>query len=365
MKKPTHADVADGTAWIEFCENLKKAGQIITQPRTPASAFDRAEGFRYLSRLLRVSLENNIEFSNPCFPQFFSLSHETVKIANDNPDNIYLNCNISGQYDYRITGYRGTVDYLSIGVKAGSYDTTNSMRSVGQILGSELQINSEGYFELILSCKKHPGNWLPITPDTTSIIVRETFLDRSKETPARLKIECLNPVGNNYLDPTAFAQQLQSASQFVYHTANMFVGWMDIFAEHINELYPNDQAMTVGAGGDPNIDYTNGYWRLAPDEALVIEFSDIPECKTWNFQVSNYWMESLDYRYYKIHTNKHLATYEADGSIRIVVAHQDPGAKYPNWLTTAGHSEGGMLFRWTEAKSHPPLHTRVVKLSQL
>ena len=76
-------------------------------------------------------------------------------------------------------------------------------------------------------------------------------------------------------------------------------------------------------------------------------------------------MESLDYRYYKIHTNKHLATYEADGSIRIVVAHQDPGAKYPNWLTTAGHSEGGMLFRWTEAKSHPPLHTRVVKLSQL
>jgi hypothetical protein len=35
----------------------------------------------------------------------------------------------------------------------------------------------------------------------------------------------------------------------------------------------------------------------------VIE-SKVPPCRTWNFQLNNYWMESLDYRYHTIHVNK-------------------------------------------------------------
>ena len=37
--------------WVTFCEDLKSAGQIILRPETPATALDRAEGWRYLSRL--------------------------------------------------------------------------------------------------------------------------------------------------------------------------------------------------------------------------------------------------------------------------------------------------------------------------
>ena len=89
-----------------------------------------------------------------------------------------------------------------------------------------------------------------------------------------------------------------------------------------------------------------------------------PECRTWNFQLSNYWMESLDYRYHRIHINKHLAHYADDGAVQIVVAHTDPGPRYPNWLTTAGHVHGAMLFRYVEATSFPPINTRVVKLGE-
>ena len=81
------------------------------------------------------------------------------------------------------------------------------------------------------------------------------------------------------------------------------------------------------------------------------------------FQLNNYWMESLDYRYFQIHTNKHLATYREDGSVRIVVAHEDPGVA--NWIHTTGHESGTMCFRWIKAAQHPQPATRVVKLNEV
>jgi len=88
-----------------------------------------------------------------------------------------------------------------------------------------------------------------------------------------------------------------------------------------------------------------------------------PECEHWNFQLNNYWMESLDYRYYPIHVNKHTAKYRPDGSVQVVVAAHDKG--FDNWIDTVGHEEGTMLWRWVRANEHPQPQTRVVKLSEL
>jgi len=74
-------------------------------------------------------------------------------------------------------------------------------------------------------------------------------------------------------------------------------------------------------------------------------------------------MESLDYRYFNIHTNKHKARLEADGSVKIIVSHSDP--VHPNWINTSGHYQGTMCFRWIKAKEHPEPRTRVVKVSEL
>ncbi|MDZ7785288.1 MAG: DUF1214 domain-containing protein [Halioglobus sp.] len=76
-------------------------------------------------------------------------------------------------------------------------------------------------------------------------------------------------------------------------------------------------------------------------------------------------MESLDYRRFRISLNKHTAAYNDDGSVTVVVAHADPGERYPNWLTTAGHDQGGMLWRWVDADEHPPVQCRVVKFREL
>jgi hypothetical protein len=350
--------------WAAFCEALKLAGEQVLRPETPGDAFTRAEGFRYLTRLLRLSLEKNIEFNDAQFPQFYSLSHETAKIGNDNPDNYYMNCAVSGSYDYRISGQRGTVPYLSIESKAGSYGASGSMEPTGHLELDTLDINADGTFEILVSATPQAGNWLPMTPHSDNLLVRQTFHSRRAEIPASLAIECLNPAGDSVLDPAEFARQLASVPAFISGTAGLFIDWMELFSKHVNELPPNDQAMCLRAGGDPSIYYHNSSWKLREDEALLVELTP-PACRTWNFQLSNYWMESLDYRYHRIHINKQDAVYAGDGSVQIVVCSSDPGEAYPNWLSTAGHALGAMLFRYVEAESFPPIQARVVKTEDL
>ena len=108
-----------------------------------------------------------------------------------------------------------------------------------------------------------------------------------------------------------------------------------------------DPAVAAAAHGDPNIAYYHGYWELAPDEALVIEATP-PRCDYWNFQVNNWWMESLDYRHHRIALNHHEAQLEADGSVRLVLAHEDPGVA--NWLETTGIRSFNIAIRAVKAE---------------
>ncbi len=133
------------------------------------------------------------------------------------------------------------------------------------------------------------------------------------------------------------------ASMFVGGTSLLFTNWAKGFRKHMNRLPRFGQETSNAAGGDESIVYYHSYWKLEPDEALMIEASP-PPCDNWNFQLDNYWMESLDYRNYTISINKNGARCEPDGSVRIVVAHEDPGM--PNWIETAHHGEGTMCWRW-------------------
>jgi len=365
MHEEKLAALRSGEIWTAFCDELKAAGGEILAEGTPGDDVSRAEGFRYLTRLLRLSLEKHIEFGDPRCPQFYSLSHETAKIGNDNPDNYYLNCAVDGSLDYRIRGNRGSVDYLSIESKAGSFSGGGDMAPTGHVSLGDLTIDADGDFELVVSSNKPEGDWLPMSIETDNLLVRQTFKDRRQERKAELSIECLSPGPAPVIEPAGFVRQLEQVVPFISGTAGLFRGWMGIFSEHVNALPPNDQAMCLQAGGDPAIHYHNSYWELSHDQALVIRFCPLFDCRTWNFQISNFWMESLDYRYHRISLNQHSAVLEDDGHVIIVVSERNPGDEFPNWLTTAGHTCGAMLLRYVEAKDFPPVTTSVVSQEDL
>jgi hypothetical protein len=336
--------ITSGKAWAEFCDDLKAAGNVLLSPGAPTDPFQQAEGIRYLSRLTRAGLEAFMEYNDPSFPVLRRMVHETVKLGADNPDNYYLNAQINGEYEYKITGRRNTVDHISFHTQNGQYGMSGGLAPCGRIENAELVTGEDGSFEIYITREPRGDNWLRITDETSLLMVRQTFADRSAEIPATMEV--INLSGKDRpgpLTPRRVDEGLKQASLFVGGASLLFTRWARGFRAHANELPRFDANTSNAAGGDDSIIYYHSYWNLLPHEALVIETMP-PSCDNWNFQLNNYWMESLDYRYHRISINKHSARYEADGTIRIIVAHEDPGM--PNWIETADHLEGTMCWRW-------------------
>ncbi len=270
--------------------------------------------------------------------------HETVKMGADNPDNHYYNTQISGEYEYRITGKRNTVHYLGFFTQNGNYGTTGGLSPCGVLEHKDMLFFFFCSFEIILCKEKEGKNWLKIEAETGMAMVRQTFFKRDEEIPAEIYIERIDGSDKpDPLTPKRVDEGLSTAALFVAGAPMLFSKWAKGFQKHTNKLPFFDAAVSNAAGGDANIIYHHSHWKLNDDEALVIEVMP-PACDSWNFQLNNYWMESLDYRYFNICISKGNAVYAEDGSVKVIVAHHDPGLA--NWIETSGHHEGTMCWRW-------------------
>ncbi len=365
MSEDAAAKVDDGRAWEEFCALLAKAGAVIQRDDLDTTRFDRAEGLRYLTRLLQAGLTSFVEATGPSHPVFRPLP-DMVKMGLDNPDNHYVSASIDARRDYRITGKRHSIHYLSIAAQNQNFAARDKISGgAGHLNDGELALAPDGSFEVIASQNEHPGNWLRLAPDTKQLLVRQTFLDRAKERPVDVAIECIGEDGAPApLDPARIPGQLQGAALYALGCAQWFADWVVAFHDKapVNTFHLPGEEEHRRVGGDPNIRLWLGAWQLAPDEALVVEATP-PKCRYWNFQLGNVWAESLDHRFQRVHINSGQAELNDDGSFRLVVAHEDPGA--PNWITTAGHEHGTMGLRWVLADSLPEPRTRVVKIGDL
>lgn len=357
--------IVSGKAWEEFCDNLKAAGAALVYPGAPQDTAQQAEGVRYLSRLTRAALEAFVEYNDPAYPVFRRTVHETIKMGADNPDNHYLNAQINGDYEYVIRGKRNTIHYFGLFTQNGNYGTTGGLSPCAVLEDGALKLNADGSFEVVLCKERREGNWLKIEKDTSLLMVRQTYLDPENEVPVEMTISAIDAEGHPGLISTKQIDEgLNMASLFVAGAPMLFSKWAKGFQNHSNKLPMFDPEISNAAGGDANIIYYHSHWKLDKSQTLIIHVKP-PDCDTWNFQLNNYWMESLDYRYYNICINSHSAKLNKDGTVTVIVAHQNPGAK--NWIETAGHFEGTMCWRWYRPTTTPPkeIETRVVDFDEL
>ncbi len=84
-------------AWGDFCRELEHAGAILDRPESPDGEIDRAEGLRYLTRLLRVGLDLTLEFADPLHPALISAQESHFGDGGNTADCVYLHAVIDVQ----------------------------------------------------------------------------------------------------------------------------------------------------------------------------------------------------------------------------------------------------------------------------
>lgn len=357
-------------AWIDYCERLKEAAQLFAREEIPVQELDLTEGLRYLAHLTAASVERFIDAANPAEPRLYLLCDERIKSGGDNPDNRYYVAAVSDAYQYELRGLFQSCDYYSVialdrkDMSAGLSAEERERRGARQrVDSSTLRPEADGSVRISISAgAAFRSNYLPIDEYTNLILIRCTF---EAKPPRQIDLSIRRVDGRPTLsrpDLRGIKRQLAQAAEHVVGISRFFGEWTAGFQRHVNELPLGDQDYIRSTGGDPNILYYLSAWSLAPGQALVVRIPEIPPCITWNFQLCNVWLESLDYSKARIHTNATRAVRDLDEGVTIVVSGEDPA--HPNWLDTTGHAAGTMCMRFTGAVSVPRPQTTIVPLTQ-
>lgn len=344
-------------AWGDFCDRLREAGdRLVFRETAPDTAQDRAAGYQYVARYISKAIQQKWEFADPTFPQLWHLQTPIHKSFGDNPDCNYLTATIDGSDTYRVVGNRGTVKWVSFAAGSDS--------AIGAAINNQdLHVDWDGSVEVVYSPQEHQGNWIKTNPGPQSVVIRQFFGQWDTEVPMRLRIERVGPsVAPPPPTPDSVIRGLGATIDWLVEDSARWADWIDFYRDRPNRFVTGMPGWTDGGEHSLGRLLHFCYFLIAPDEALIITVTP-PNCAYWNFELGNYWMNSVDYRYRLSSINSEQAEYQSDGSVVIVVSHRDPGIL--NWLDTAQHGVGLIPNRWVESRESPTPATKIVKFDDL
>lgn len=349
-------------AWAAFCDRMKALGEEIQSADYPGHPRARAEGYRHLARMVMLGLEWRVQWHDPDYPMFMSFDDDVVSWGGPNVDNTYLRARIDGESTYRIDG--NVAGLHNIIVSTYRNDMHEGDYFVGGDLHlDDLEVDAQGNFELIVSPEPHPGNWLRTQPGIDSVMIRTYHYDWRAHRPGRFHIVKAGNEGNapGPLTTGDVSRGLERAGDWIESNIRYWNRYIqDRAAETpVNNLSPPKHV----PGGSTNIVYGFGVFELAPDEAMLIE-SRVPDAGYWGLQYYTMgWYESPDYANRVTSLNGAQSFVNADGRVRWVVAHRDPGVQ--NWIDTEQRRRGFLTYRWIWTQDQPAPTTRVVKFADL
>jgi hypothetical protein len=358
------AALLDGSAWRAFCERLAAIGERLQAPGFADEPRARSEGYRAITRWLSYAMQQELEAGDPRFPGFVSFQNPWNQWGGPNPDNVYLRANVDPTLAYRVwtrdaRGLRQAIFSLHEGdMQLGEYGVFGE-RSLDQ-----LPLAPDGGLEIWLVPKgsaPRSGHSIELDPRARIFTIRLYQSDWERDALPIFQIERVGAEGEPRppLDPAAFAAGLERAARWVeksieYWNRYTNAGW--------SRATPNVAAPARSTpGGADNILYGSCFFELAPDEALLLEV-ERPDADYWNFiHHTMPWLESGEFDRRLTSLSDQQVHVDADGVVRVVVAHRDPGA--PNWIDTEGRRRGLLVYRWVWARTNPVPQARVLPLA--
>lgn len=398
-KATEEAGVALRDAFDTMIAQLQAARDVIDTPELfPVPADDRnlAEGYRYLLGFLLGGIERALD--EPLHPRFKRSIQPINRSTIDNADAVYLAAEIDGNYSYKIRGKAGdsrhwrgeqaagerrapqyVIFELSSGY-AGDTGNLGELRPGSRINTSTLdchalQVEEDGGFEILIAPQRpenFEGNFMLSRRESRGrefvgrfLTCRELFHDWESEDLLDLeilRIDC-EKEPRAPINSAAGVKMMEDVGRL---TNNQMRFWNEFYAVTL-ETYgkvpggiypdrdepfmpsndmnpPNAMGIATGGGQSTNI-YAGGVYRLAEDEALIIESRVPVEPGFLGFHLSNLWGESLDFESYQSSLNASQMFLGEDGIYRWVVCHRDPGVA--NWLDTTGLGQGYLTVRYT------------------
>jgi hypothetical protein len=365
------------TAWNVFCERLQAAGERVFKDYNPPTPLHRADAFRFLTQNLGQAFDLALETKDPRFPVIHTFCTPFCKLGSDSADFLYQQAWIDGESVYRICGNKGTARFLNFTVQGPrpqqqpGTDWPSLHEPFGDIpeanlFGQQLETEWDGSFELYIGGPKRGPNWLPTTPGSRKLFLRQGF-DRWTEQPARLRIE---RVGMAEPRPVPTPEVITTAMDWA---GRFLTGLMDDWPDHPYNYSGgvvdpvNVNRFPAQTKGDATSDRRRGRavahmcWQLAADEALIIEFDS--HDGFWMMTNMGVFFNSMDYLYRPVSYTPSRAKVNADGKVRLILCHTDPG--YDNWMDTQGFERGNVTFRNLMSEASTVFRTDVVKQSQL
>ena len=354
-------DAALREAWQQFCACLQQAGEQAFKDLNPANPLQRADAFRFLTQNLGQAFELALETKDTQYPALHAFCGPTRKLGGDAADLVYRQAWIDGESVYRLHGRKGTARFLNFTVQGPrpAMQPGTGIPSLHEpfgdipeanLFGHQLRTDTAGNFELIIGGERRDANWLPTTPGSRKLFIREGF-DRWDETPAQLFIERIGMAAAAPLPtPQTMIEAMDWAGDFV---SGLMRDWPDHPYRHGAPVVDPAQLnrFPLASGGDGS-DARRGRavahlcWALAPDEALIIEFDANGPARGdafWMVTNSGAFFNSMDYRYRPVSYTPSRTTVDADGKVRLILGHDDCG--YHNWLDTQGFARGNLTYR--------------------
>jgi hypothetical protein len=375
------ARLREGRAWQDFCATMALAGRAIDD-FPDASDLERAEWYRFLTRLVRNGCERFVENCEPNRPRMRDTPWRTT-INVQSPDQDHFLAEFDEAREYRVSGNRGTIPYFVLAVWSARQPADLAARdwaangfagldefdpallqTTAHISSDEIHFDEDGSFTVRLSQTEAGGDWLPLRDDSVGLLLRTVHHRRDEEVMPTFTIERLDGVAPAPVRAKDVSAGLAKTAQFALGYARLVRSWWhDNFAARPNDLRYS-RATYLSNGGVPDRHFAFGSWQKPRNLALILQFTP-PECEHWIFQLCNIWHENLDnYEDGQGYVTKFTATAEPSGLVRIVIADRDPGIG-GNWIDSYEHTRGLMGLRLIKTTAPPPVTAYLVPIEAL
>jgi hypothetical protein len=350
-------------AFTALLDEVRDLHERLSAQLADADELTRLEAHRWILTILQVASDVYV-WSDPGCPRFVDIVGPYKKWGGDNADAFYCYTPIDPDRTYRVICDIGDAVYLSLTVYGGPTDGRYSDRIVGSLNSRQAPPSAAGRIEMILS-KDDPGDgtpWIELADDAVCAITRDYLEEPGSGRRAAWQIEALPPAHSPGDSDAGLARRLRAACTWVREQAQM-VPLPPGEPNTIDPPYPVPQQTFGWAAGDAA--YAMGSYRLEAGQSLHIRGRS-PECAFWNMCLWNPFLHTYNYAYERVTINGAQVQYEPDGSWEIVVSPFDPG--HPNWVSTAGHHEGRIWFRWflpEETPEQPVVEVRSARPSSV